>query len=175
MIEFARELENLFHGQSSGLDIIGSAAQQGGLRFCHNHPPTAIEMNWQPQWYLSFCGTQGNTAQCVTQIEQLWHQAPAQAAVIDEQMVASVNTAQQALAQPNAAQGLPLLVQAIQRAQQCFDQWGLLTPPLQQHIQWLEQHGALAAKPTGSGGGGYVLSVWDQKPPPLDDGLLITI
>lgn len=29
----------------------------------------------------------------------------------------------------------------------------------------LTAEGALAVKPTGSGGGGFVLSLWDRQPP----------
>jgi mevalonate kinase len=157
--QFAKELENLFHQQSSGLDIEGSAANQG-LLFTPKHGSSPLTINWRPHWYLSFSGTQGNTAQCVAQVTRLWQEAPAQAARIDEQMSASVTLACEALAKPDAKQGLSLLTAAMTTACDCFDQWGLITTPLSQHMALLKQHGALAVKPTGSGGGGYVLSLW---------------
>jgi mevalonate kinase len=160
---FAKELENLFHQQSSGLDIEGSAASQG-LLFAPGHGSSPLTINWQPHWYLSFSGAHGNTAQCVAQVTRLWQEAPTQAARIDEQMYTSVTLAIEALAKPDAEQGLPLLTKAMDMACDCFDQWGLITPALRQHMALLEQRGALAVKPTGSGGGGYVLSAWSTPP-----------
>jgi mevalonate kinase len=45
-----------------------------------------------------------------------------------------------------------------------FSGWGLTTGVLGDHIQQLKDYGALAVKPTGSGDGGYVLSLWRQPP-----------
>ena len=36
----------------------------------------------------------------------------------------------------------------------------------------LKNAGAIAVKPTGSGGGGFVVSLWDKQPPPPDLGLI---
>ncbi len=41
---------------------------------------------------------------------------------------------------------------------------GLISESLQQHMQQLLHEGALAVKPTGSGSGGYVLSLWESEP-----------
>ena len=62
-------------------------------------------------------------------------------------------------------EGLPALAKSMGLAAECFEQWGLSDGAPGEHIQWLKEHGALAVKPTGSGGGGYVLSLWKEEPP----------
>ena len=69
-------------------------------------------------------------------------------------------------------EGLELLISAIEQAAHCFKEWNLITAQLQQHINQLQRIGALAAKPTGAGQGGYVLSLW-QNPPPLEDAVKV--
>jgi mevalonate kinase len=49
--EFAKELENLFHGKSSGLDIAGVALDYG--IYFNNNQLEKLQQNWQPLWYLS--------------------------------------------------------------------------------------------------------------------------
>lgn len=57
------------------------------------------------------------------------------------------------------------LRQSIELAEDCFQKWGLITEDLKRHIRDLKKAGALAAKPTGAGLGGFVLSLWDCPPP----------
>ena len=166
IFEFSRFLEDLFHGKSSGLDIAGSLYDTGlhfkpqGLKAPIIEP---IQPKWQPKWYLSFSGHIGMTSHCVKKVMQMHENSPVEGKHWDAQMETSVEKAKNALLSPQAV-GLPLLVQAITEAGACFKAWGLLSSDLTSHMQNLLDAGALAAKPTGSGGGGYVLSLWDKKP-----------
>jgi mevalonate kinase len=59
-----------------------------------------------------------------------------------------------------------ILKKSIDQAYACFADWGLIHGALNEHIDLLKKNGALAVKPTGSGGeGGHVLSLW-QTPIP---------
>jgi mevalonate kinase len=155
---FAQELEHLFHGQSSGLDIAGSCASTGILFQKRNIKP--VKQAWQPNWSLSYCGEPGITSSCIKQVQLLWQSNPTQAQGIDQQMHASVLAAKVALEKSEPG-SLQQLTDAINNAADCFLQWGLISESLQEHMQLLRSQGALAVKPTGSGGGGYVLSLWD--------------
>ena len=73
--------------------------------------------------------------------------------------------AEAALNETDSAIGFEMLSQAIHQARGCFERWGLASGEMGNHIQWLFSQGAYAVKPTGSGDGGYVLSLW-RKPPP---------
>lgn len=159
---FAQQIEHLFHGQSSGLDIAGVASasaiffQQG-----KQHP---LSLNWQPYFALSSSKQTGPTAHCIQQVASLWQQNKALGQRIDLQMTHSVMKAQHALAD-TSEKAIDELAEAINNACACFEAWGLLNTALLKHINQLKEAGALAAKPTGSGGGGFVISLWPQNPP----------
>lgn len=158
-VTFAKTLENLFHGQSSGIDIVGTAAEQG--LYFQQGQTASFNQVWKPEWYISFCQEQGITAQCIQQVQILSEKDPLKARTIDENMHSAVQKARFALQQKDA---IHLLKESIQEATACFAAWGLLSPALINHMQYLKQAGALATKPTGSGGGGYVLSLWAEPP-----------
>jgi mevalonate kinase len=161
---FAKELEHLFHGKSSGLDIAGVATEAGIYFKAGACSP--IQQTWKPQLYLSSCGQIGITSHCIHQVQTLWQNQEALARDIDEQMTASVGLAQQAL-QQDPLQGQETLTVAINQAAHCFRQWGLVSENLERHMENLTEAGAVAVKPTGSGGGGYVVSLWNSPPPDM--------
>jgi len=163
VFQFAKKLENLFHGESSGVDIAGSIARQGML-YNHSGELTPIVQHWQPQWYLSYVGQASITVTCVEKVKQLWTTNPKEASDIDHCMHRAVDLALTALQQPKNY-GLTLLAKAINEAQQCFTRWGLVGENVQEHLKKLFAAGALAAKLTGSGNGGYIISLWDNTPP----------
>lgn len=159
---FAKELEHLFHGKSSGLDIAGVAAEGGVYFKAGNAVP--LHQKWHPKFFLSSCKQIGITSHCINQVQSLWDKNPTLAEQIDNQMVEAVEAAKIAL-ESNDLDALLTLRQAIEKAGDCFFRWGLVSESLQQHMNRLIAQGALAVKPTGSGGGGYVLSLWDTEPP----------
>lgn len=159
--QFARQLEHLFHGKSSGLDIAGVASEQGVFFKAGSCLP--LKPVFLPHWYLSSCHQIGMTSHCIQRVQALWATDRVRASQIDNQMIESVHRCKRALEQGGAT-ALVELTNAINQAASCFMQWGLVSENLQQHMSQLLEKGALAVKPTGSGGGGYVLSLWDKIP-----------
>lgn len=160
--DFARDLENLFHGESSGVDIAVALSGEG-LRFVRNGERVSLQTQWKPRWYISYSGKRGVTVDAVNKVKDLLAKNPTVGEQIDKQMAAASELAQRAL-QMEESQGLPLLVEAIEMAGSCFEKWNLNEGEPAAHIAWLRKAGAVAVKPTGSGGGGYVLSLWKQEP-----------
>lgn len=167
--EFAKELEHMFHGQSSGLDIAGVAAT-AGIFFKHG-TETPIRQSWQPHWYLSSCGQIGITSHCIQQVGHFWQANPEHAALVDEQMHESALLAYKAL-QMNLPQAQSVLAKAIDLAAECFQKWDLISESAKQHMRSLKEAGAIAVKPTGSGGGGFVVSLWREPPPEMNMALI---
>lgn len=161
--EFARNLENLFHGESSGVDIAVALSGEG-LRFVRNGERKPLTAAWKPHWYISYSGKRGVTVDAVNKVKDLLLQNPSLGEKLDRQMSEAVSIAESAL-KMDAETGLPVLAQAINLAGDCFEQWNLNEGEPSTHIAWLKEKGAIAVKPTGSGGGGYVLSLWESQPP----------
>lgn len=164
MFEFARTLENLFHGESSGVDIAVSLSGQG-LHYERQGVRRALQIQWTPRWYISYSGQRGVTMECVNKVKEFIAKNVAQGAANDEQMKWAVQTCEKALTQCDENQGLELLKQGIESAGDVFKRWGLTEGAPQAHMELLKKSGAMAVKPTGSGGGGYVLSLWTTPPP----------
>jgi len=171
LYEFARKLEDLFHGESSGVDLAVSLSAQG-LKFQRGGERTPLSLGWQPRLYLSYSGQRGMTAECVGRVKRMFETHESKAIALDEQMRRAVELALLAL-QGDAQTGVPQLKTALDLARSCFEDWDLCGGDLGRHMRMLEEAGAIAVKPTGSGGGGYALSLWEQEPnPDLRDQLV---
>ena len=159
--DFARQLEDTSHGESSGVDI---AVSMDGKplhfeRFGDTYP---IDIKWEPQLYLSHSGAHSKTSDCVQQVKQWMQRLPEDGLHTDEKMKQSVALAEQALL--SGPEAFEELNQAIQMANSCFASWSLSQGAVAQRMNWLTEQGAQSTKPTGSGGGGYVLGLWKTPP-----------
>lgn len=161
--EFCRQLENLFHGESSGLDV-AVAASSYGLRFVRGGSRSRIALAWKPQWFVSYSGQRGITSECVARVKALHERDPERGRRIDEQMRDAVVIAEAALLKFDDG-SFSELARAIELACSCFVQWDLVNGEIGTHMQMLRSRGAVAVKPTGSGEGGFVLSLWKNAPP----------
>lgn len=157
---FAKQMEDLFHGESSGVDV-AVALHRKPLLYRRDQPLQFLESYRLPQLYLSHTGLRGPTKDCVTQVKNLIVDKPALGEELDLRMKKSVELFKVALREGN----MESWVSAMNLAQSCFTDWGLVPTEAESHIADLKKQGALSCKLTGSGGGGYVLSLWDQKPP----------
>lgn len=170
LFSFAHDLENKFHGKSSGLDIAGVLSDKPIL-FSTKKGIKIAEMNWLPNLYISRTSSGGGTKECVKKVEDLIKNNPELGRNIDLEMAHAVDEAVEAL-KLSPANGVTLLAKAITRAGNCFKMWQLITPAMQQQMDFLLTQGALAVKPTGSGGGGCILSLWKTMPPALSIELI---
>lgn len=160
--DFARELENLFHGESSGVDVAVTLHHQPLLFSRHNGFQLLTNYS-QPRLYLSHTGERGVTKDCVDKVKKLFTQNKEKAEHIDLQMKKAVEIFQALLQEPNIQ--FEKWVQAIQLAHACFYDWGLVNEAVRRHEEDLLRLGASAVKLTGSGGGGFMLSYWAEPPP----------
>lgn len=168
--EFARGLEDLFHGESSGVDLAVSLSRRG-VRFVRGGARDSIAPRWWPKLYLSYCGSRGMTSDCVSKVKRLFETAPARASELDARMAEAVQSATDALLNPDPSLGFRQLLHALSLGRSCFQEWDLCGGDLGTHLRMLDEAGAAAVKPTGSGGGGFALSLWTE-PPPAHLGLI---
>jgi mevalonate kinase len=162
LYEFCRQLENLFHGESSGVDI-ASTLMGKPIQFQRPSEITELNLNWKPKLYISYCGQRGMTAECVRLVKDLMEKDSKEAAKIDQDMRESVILAKKSL-MAGESEGFVDLIESINKARSCYERWGLTAGALDIHMKKLTEEGALAVKPTGSGRGGYVISLWRSEP-----------
>jgi mevalonate kinase len=160
--EFARKLEDHFHGKSSGVDIAG-CLYDGGMYFRMNGDQHPIQLNWRPHLYLSHSGHISVTSKCIHLVNELWERDKVLAEKIDEEMGKSTELCEEAL-KSSEMKGFSKLKEAIETANNCFKNWGLINHDLENHMKQLREAGAMACKPTGAGDGGYVISLWEKIP-----------
>ncbi|PWU15743.1 MAG: hypothetical protein C5B49_11470 [Bdellovibrio sp.] len=160
--DFARELENVFHGESSGVDVAVVHAERP-LKFQRGQQKEFFVPRWTPGCYLTYSGQRGVTRECVDLVKELVLREPVRGAQLDAQMKEAAVMAEKALSSDHK-EGFPILKAAMELAALSFSGWGLLSGLPEKKAAELRARGASQVKPTGSGGGGYLLSLWDQVP-----------
>lgn len=156
---FCRELENLFHGESSGVDVAVILSGHP-LVFSRGKGSEPLLPLWKPALYLSPSGQNGLTHSCVERVKMILQQNPPLGQKLDGQMAEAVQTMKKVLLETERRDSLEVLAGAIDEANACFQAWGLTEGVLDRERKLLLEAGALAAKPTGSGAGGFMLSLW---------------
>ncbi len=160
IFEFSKKIEDLFHGESSGVDVAVALSSQP-LIFKRGVPNYFLTNYHLPQLCISYSGIRGVTKDCVDKVKKLLAVEPEKYQTVDQKMSASVQKLKQLLNQPRASDAA--WSEALDQAQSCFMDWGLVPNEAQKHIDDLIKAGALSCKMTGSGGGGYILSLWPQN------------
>jgi mevalonate kinase len=143
---------------------IAVALSGAGIKFQRTQEGKPLTLAWKPQLYVSYSGKRGVTLECVRRVKSLIQENPTLGKQLDSQMDQSVALCEKSL-ELNPVQGLVMLKEGIDLARDCFQHWGLTKGVVGEHSDWLTRQGALAVKPTGSGDGGFVLSLWKDPPP----------
>jgi len=150
----AHEMENHFHGSSSGLDIAAVQSQQG-IYFKKDITPAPLKLAWTPKLYLFDSGGRSSTKDAVNQVTALKRND------LDSLMTNAVELAKKSLEEKDS---IEVLAEAIHMGEKCFKEWGLISKEMQDAQTLLKKSGAIAVKPTGSGNGGFLVSLWDKQP-----------
>ena len=110
-------------------------------------------------------GSFRSTKRAVSQVNRLFRENPEKARAIDDKMAEAVRLAKGIAGLKTKAAVFDQLKLSIDSAESCFREWGLVPPPLDNHIARLKKAGAAAAKPGGAGLSGAVISLWRRPPP----------
>lgn len=153
--ELARELENHFHGQSSGMDIAAVLAQ-GPIRFSKTEGAVPIHFDKLPfSFAFHDTGLRASTRDCIALVEKWRQENPERALIVDAQMAEASMSAERGLVESNA----DALIHAMDLSWKCFEEWGLLSEEICKKAALLKTQGARAVKLTGAGRGGFLVSL----------------
>jgi mevalonate kinase len=166
LAETARSLESRFHGDSSGMDVAAALAN-APIVFEKGCPPRILKLERVPHFTLHDTGLRSNTSECVSRVKTFMDRNPDKALSVDRAMEAASYKALKGLLtydRGNEQAGLEAIAEGMRMALDCFSAsaWNLIPETEQRLIHSLLADGALAAKPTGAGGGGMALALWER-------------
>jgi mevalonate kinase len=170
--DFATELEHHFHGKSSGMDV-ATVMSTSPIAFSMKKGPVALNVSRLPRFTFHDTGLRASTRECVLKVQLFVDAKPTLAARFDDQMSrASVSVVEalgaydravaESLQPPFSMKELAAtqIARAMNDAHQCFVEWGLVPEQAMKLRDELIAQGALGAKLTGAGGGGFVVAIW---------------
>jgi mevalonate kinase len=164
--ELARGLESRFHGSSSGMDVAAVLAN-APIVFEKGCPPRILKLERIPHFTLHDTGLRSNTSECISLVKTFMARKPERAAAVDRAMNAASYKALKGLLTYGRGEeqaGLEAIAEGMRMALDCFgaSAWNLIPEAEERLIGSLLAGGALAAKPTGAGGGGMALALWER-------------
>jgi mevalonate kinase len=159
VLALAKHLEDKFHGKSSGLDVAVALTNKPVI-FMNNSIVGFLEPSFWPHLALTYSGESSMTSRCVESVQKIFLNNERLALELDDMMDQASNLCEKGLKNADFCG----LRDGIRLACEAFHGWGLCNEPLKRHIDSLLLDGAAAAKPIGSGLGGYVLSLWEEQP-----------
>ncbi len=164
-INFANRIDSLFHhGKASGLDVC--AVVSGGMVQFQKEKPIEILRTKLKFWIaLVDSGQRCETAKMVEKVKMLVEKDFPLATKIFQSINLLAQNIRSALEKGN----MENFVECLNLNQHYLCDLGVSTKKINELIDELKTHGALAAKLTGGGGGGLVLAIFQNKPDFLID------
>ncbi|MBQ7673615.1 MAG: hypothetical protein IJT36_03700 [Alphaproteobacteria bacterium] len=159
IFSLATHLEDKFHCRSSGLDI-SVAMTDKAVIFKNNRVSSVFEPSFWPYMMLTYSGEKSATSKCAAIVKNVISTDPKSADLLNSMMNQASDLCELGLKNSDFGE----LKDGILLCDKVFRGWGLYNETLSAHVESLLTSGAVAAKPVGSGLGGFVLSLWKEKP-----------
>lgn len=168
IVELARQLEDSFHGKSSGMDV-AVIAQGSPIRFRRGpqgecgYQELELVSDDRPKFTFHDTGLRASTKACVAQVEAFIAQSPTDGASWDKQMNEAAELGAEGLmayGRGDRTVGTDCLARSMVLSHECFEAWGLIPTSVRVQREALLAQGARAARMTGAGGGGYLVALW---------------
>lgn len=160
----ANELEKRFHGTPSGLDTSVIAFRQA-IAFKKGEAPKLLPLKLftdadkiYPWRFVLIDSLVRSSTRSMIQIAAPYFQAPQ-----GSERIAHFNDLADAVIDGFSQGSIASVSKAMNQAAEVLSEVGIVTPKLREMIEVTKSCGVLAAKPTGAGGGGCILTLLDPR------------
>ncbi len=158
-MQWANALEKHFHGNPSGLDVAAVLAQ-GPIVFVKGSGALPVRLGADFWLLLVDSGSRSLTIDMVNHVSALRTHSPA---VVDRSL-SRLGSLTQGVVEALGCGDLRFVGDAMNCANAELASLGLSTPLMDEIATGLRQVGALGAKLTGAGGGGFVIGLFAERP-----------
>lgn len=166
--DLAREMENHFHGKSSGMDVAVVSIGEPIL-FSMKGGAVSLGLLHLPKFVFADTGLRASTKDCIRRVEELRELDPPRGERLDAEMaLATAQILKGLRAYDEAAavkdsDGIESGESAVAEGMNCslmvFKEWGLFPDSLESMIFDLKKAGWKACRLTGSGRGGFLVGL----------------
>ncbi len=155
-INFANTLETFFHGSPSGLDV-STSVFESLIVFEKGQVATPVTLSKDAnelfQFVLIDSGERSSTKDMIARGKNYFF-----GSAIRQDIIQNFNTETQKCLTALVEREPNLLAQSFKTLESYLNAAGVVTPKMRSIIDKCEDLGCLASKPTGAGGGGYILT-----------------
>lgn len=164
-LEFAQRIEDIFHGKSSGMDV-AAVYYNKPILYSQKTKAVPLKINKLPKFKLVETGIHGETKKCIAKVNDIIKKDPERGKSIDLNMEEAVKLAKNGLLSFNEGkeeEALELISKSLNLSFQCYKDWNLIPEKVLTLREKLLEKGALAVRLTGSGDGGFLLALINEK------------
>ncbi|MBC7386136.1 MAG: hypothetical protein H7301_08260 [Cryobacterium sp.] len=163
----AKEMENRFHGRSSGMDV--AVVSLGvPILFTMNGGAVSLGLEHLPRFFFFDTGIRSATKDSIEKVNAYRISNPDAANALDAEMSLAVDEALEGLERYNASyqsqdsegqsRALSFIAQSMRRSHFVFLTWGLVPEETLSHFA-RSPHERFAARLTGAGDGGFIVKL----------------
>lgn len=152
--ELAREMENRFHGTSSGMDV-AAVSMAEPIYFSMAKGAVPLKVDRLPEFVFFDSGLRNSTRDCIGKVAALRARDPARGEVLDGEMKRATEEIFAGLRTPDEAD----IERGMKRAGEVFSAWGLVPDEVKAILEKLEREGVRSPRLTGAGGGGFIVGL----------------
>ncbi|MBS1964046.1 MAG: hypothetical protein JST04_17670 [Bdellovibrionales bacterium] len=166
--DLARELENQFHGRSSGMDVAVVSIGEP-IRFTMAEGAVGLGISHLPAFVFVDSGLRASTRECIAKVEALRKRDADRADRLDgemrratEEVLAGLRAYDEAVGRKSAgarAAAMEEIAKGMRRANGVYAEWGLVPEEARRLLERLESEGVRAPRITGAGDGGFIVGL----------------
>jgi mevalonate kinase len=166
--DLAREMENRFHGKSSGMDVATVSIAQPIL-FSMRSGAVELGLQHLPRFAFFDTGLRASTRDCIEKVDALRAVDLARAEEFDQKMAGATAEILEGLRSfdeavdrkddPSQRNAIDQVARGMDQAGAVFENWALIPDEVREKLVEIREKGYLAPRITGAGCGGFIVAI----------------